>query len=301
LTDGFLTGLAARETIFSNYQKVDGIMLPFRVVTMIGGEVTNDLAYTRIKLNTHPAVTVFESPKSAEIGPEVGGPPQPITLTRLATGVYYVNAVGTGSIFFYSSMFVAFKDYVLVVEAPLSDGVSQAVIAKIKETVPGKPIKYLVPTHYHVDHLGGVRGYIAEGSIIVTTPANRNLIETLAALVHPLSPDTLSLHPCPVSIETFKDKRVFSDGEQVVELYNVGPTPHVEEMVIAYLPHQKLVFVSDMFPVNLVGRSRQADPINIFFLAKIRELGLQIEKIASGHGRVGALAELESAAQSSGH
>lgn len=292
LSDRFLEGLGTTETIFSDYRLVGNVKIPFQVVTKFGGETVSDLTYSEVKFNSHPSAALFDMPRGAEVGPEVGGPTLPIVLTKLAKDVYYVNAIGTGSVFFYSSMFVAFKDYVLVVEAPLNDAVSQSVIAKIKETVPGKPIKYLVPTHHHIDHLGGVRGYIAEGSTVVTTPGNRNLIEDLAAAVHPLSPDRLSLHPLPLSIEVFQEKRVFSDGDHVVELYNLGPSPHADEIVIAYLPQERIAFVSDLFPVTFTGRLGPVSPVFVFFDQRIRQMGLHIDTIASGHGRLGRMDEL---------
>jgi glyoxylase-like metal-dependent hydrolase (beta-lactamase superfamily II) len=293
LSDSFLKGLAASETVFSDYRPVSGVAMPFHVVSRLAGETTADATYSEITFNTHPDASIFDMPKDAVIGPQVGGPRQPITLTKLAKDVYYVDAIETGSIFFYSSLFVALKDYVLVFESPLGDNVSQAIIARIKETVPGKPIRYLVPTHYHVDHTAGVRGYIAEGTTVVTTPGNRKFVEELAAVAHPLNPDRLSREPRPVSIETFTGKRVFSDGEHVVELYDVGPTPHVDEMIMAYFPHEKLVFVSDLFLVSYKGRNGPAEPSTVLFNDKIRALGLQVETIAGGHGRIATMEELK--------
>jgi glyoxylase-like metal-dependent hydrolase (beta-lactamase superfamily II) len=78
------------------------------------------------------------------------------------------------------SLFVVFQDHVVVVEAPLSEERSLAVLAKIAETAPGKPVRYLALTHYHSDHTGGLRAYIAKGVTIVTTPGNRGFVERLA-------------------------------------------------------------------------------------------------------------------------
>jgi glyoxylase-like metal-dependent hydrolase (beta-lactamase superfamily II) len=294
LGDRLMKGLGSAETIFSDYRNVDNVKVPFRVVSRLGSELTQDLTYIDFKFNTHPNASVFERPTDAELGPEVGGPPQPVTLTKVANDVYYVNAVSTGSIFFYSSMFVVFKDYVLVIEAPVSDGVSRAIMSKIKETTPGKPIKYLVPTHYHIDHIGGVKAYLAAGTTVVTTPGNVKFIENLTSVKHPLN-SSVSMYPQPLPIETFREKRVFNDGAHVVELYDIGPTPHVDEMVIAYLPQERLVFASDLSPVNFVGRIRVGDPSTIFFEQKIRQLGLNVEKIASGHGRISTIDELRQA------
>jgi glyoxylase-like metal-dependent hydrolase (beta-lactamase superfamily II) len=293
LTDSFVEGLKTSETVYSDYRTTNGVAMPFHVVSRVGNETQADLTYSEITFNTHPDARLFDMPAGAEMGPVVGGPRQPITVTPLGKDVWFIDAIETGGIFFYSSLFVAFKDHVLVMEAPLNDNVTQAIIAKIKETVPGKPIRYVVPTHYHVDHTGGIRGYVAEGTTIVTTPGNRRFFESIAAVQHPLNPDRLSLQPRPISIETFADKRVITDGDQTVELYNIGPTSHVQEMVLAYLPRLKLAFVSDLFLVSYKGTLGPAEPGNIMLNDKIRALGLQIETFAGGHGRIGTMEELK--------
>jgi glyoxylase-like metal-dependent hydrolase (beta-lactamase superfamily II) len=295
LTDGFLEGLTSRETIFTDYRNVNGVRIPFRVLTRLGSNVTSDLSYTEVVFNQHPDSGLFAQPVNAAHGPEVGGPRRPINFTPLGRDVYFVDAIETGGIFFYSAMFVVLNDYVLVVEAPLNDNVSQLIIAKIKETAPGKPIRYLVPTHYHADHTGGVRGYIAEGSTIITTPGNRVFFKKLAGIAHPLNADKLALQPRPPSIETFEGKRTFTDGDHVVELYSLGRTSHVNEMIMAYLPKEKLLFVTDLFLVSFKGQNGPAEPGTLALYDKLRELNLDVRTIAGGHGRIGTMDELKEA------
>lgn len=65
------------------------------------------------------------------------------------------------------SVLVEFRDFVTVVEPPLNDDRSQAVIAEVKRLVPAKPIRYVVNSHHHWDHSGGLRSYVAEGAGII--------------------------------------------------------------------------------------------------------------------------------------
>ena len=297
--DGLL-GAALAETIFSDYRSVNSVMIPYRVVTKFGGDLSTDLTYTNIAANTHPAAAMFETPKDAEVGPESGT--GATTVTKLAGDIYFINYSSGGRAnfkfnpnFYYSQLAIAFNDYVLLIESPQNDGVAQGVIKKIKETVPNKPIKYVVPSHYHFDHLGGVRGYIAEGATIVTTPGNKSLIEKIASTPHNLNADSLTRNPRSLSLEIFTDKRVFTDGERTVELYNIGPTPHVDEMIIAYLPKEKMAFVTDVFeilPFTAKHQAVPANPSNIDLARKMEQLGLQPEIIVSGHGRVGSMKDL---------
>jgi glyoxylase-like metal-dependent hydrolase (beta-lactamase superfamily II) len=303
LGDSITFGVASFETVFTDYRQVGAIKIPFRLTTRFAGEMNTELSYTSLEFNTHTEDSLFEMPKGAELGPTTGGNLS-LTVTRLAPDVYYVNnglsARGNfclNNIFFYSQMFVVFKDYVLVIEPPRNDIISQAVIAKIKEMASGKPIKYVALTHYHTDHLGGVRGYIAEGATVVTTPGNKNLIERIASMPLPFNPDTLARRPHPFAIETFTDKRVFNDLEHTVELYNIGG-PHADEMVIAYLPKEKIVFASDIagiFAFVPQGQIAQANPANVDFVQKVDKLGLKVETIASGHGRIEKMDDLRKA------
>jgi len=295
LSDRLLEGLTGVETLFTDYRTVSGVRVPFHAESRIAGRTTTSVSYNEIAFNVHPDSARFSAPADATIGPEVGGPNKPLTLTTLGRDVYYVDAIETGGIFFYSAMFVVFSDYVLVVEAPLSDNVSQIIIAKIKETAPGKPIRYVVATHYHTDHTGGIRGYVAEGSTIITTPGNRGFFERLAAVAHPLNRDRLSQEPRAPAIETVAQKRVFTDGDHVVELYSLGPTSHADEMLVAYLPREKLAFVSDVFLVSYKGGNGAAEPSTITFYDRVRQLHLDITTIAGGHGRLGTFEELKEA------
>jgi len=67
--------------------------------------------------------------------------------------------VGGGT---HASVAVEFRDFITVIEAPLNEDRSLAVIAEVKKLIPNKPIRYLVSTHHHWDHLGGVRAYVQQ-------------------------------------------------------------------------------------------------------------------------------------------
>ena len=73
----------------------------------------------------------------------------------LAPGVQHTSG-GSGN-----SMIVEMRDYLIVFDAPASDWQSNWTIKAAKEKYPGKPIKYLVLTHHHMDHAGGMRAYAA--------------------------------------------------------------------------------------------------------------------------------------------
>jgi glyoxylase-like metal-dependent hydrolase (beta-lactamase superfamily II) len=190
---------------------------------------------------------------------------------------------------------VGFKDHVVLVEAPLGDERSEAVMAAVKETLAGKPIKYVVPTHFHYDHTPGLRAYMAAGATIVTTQGNKAFLERLAAAPHTVRPDALARAPRPPAIETFSRKRVFTDGTTTLELHDIGPNAHVAEAVVAYLPGPKIAFQSDLVGLPADGPLPPVTPAMSDFVAKVKMLGLQVQTVTGGHGRVGTMDEVAKA------
>lgn len=283
LSDDPVLGDVLLETIYSDWRTVEKLILPFRITDRIGGAVQQELQTSSIALNTRPADDLFSMPEGyAKIDPVQPTP----TIKKLSDGVYAILGP-------YNSVFVAFKDYVLVLEAGLNNRYSQASIAEIKKVVPDKPIRYLVSTHFHFDHLGGVRSYIAEGTTILTTPTAKTIIEYAASAAHTMRPDALSLNPKAPVIETIKGRRIFDDGSRRVELYQIA-SPHVGEMIIAYLPKEKLLFEADMLDIPEAGTPPAGDD-TVDLAEQIKKLGLNVEQIIPVHGRIGLKTDLDQA------
>jgi len=284
LGDDPVLGDIAIETVYADWKPVEKVVLPFRYIDRVGGSVLQDLRVTSVTINTHPPDSLFAMPDSSYAKAEPL-PPTP-TVKKLSDDVYAL--IGP-----YNSLFVVFKDYVLVVEAGANNRYSGAAIGEIKKIAPDKPIRYLVSTHFHFDHLSGVRSYIAEGTTIVTTPSAKSVIERIATTSHVMRPDALSRNPKTPVIETIADKRVFDDSVHQVELYRFA-SPHAGEMIVAYLPKQKILFEADMLDISEAGRVVAGDD-TVDLAKQIERLGLQVETITPVHGRIGTLADLSGA------
>lgn len=283
LADDPVLGDVIVETVYGDWQPVNKLTLPFRYTDKTNGVTVQDLHASSITLDTHPPDSLFAMPEGyAKIDPV---PPVPV-VKKLATDVYAIMGP-------YNSLFVVLKDYVVVIEAGANNRYSQASIAEVKKIAPDKPIRYLVSTHFHYDHLSGVRSYIADGATIVTTPGAKSIIERLAGAPHRLRPDALSRNPKAPVIETFKDKRTFDDGAHTIELYQIS-SPHVGEMIVAYLPQEKILFEADMLDIPEAGLAPAGDD-TVDLADKIQKLGLQVEQIIPVHGRMGTLEDLRQA------
>ncbi|HEX6717172.1 MAG TPA: MBL fold metallo-hydrolase [Pyrinomonadaceae bacterium] len=276
---------------YSNYRAVGKLKLPGARVLYNSGGVIQETEYTDVQINTNPAESVFVGPEGFEKLDAPPATPPPPAVSKVAEDVYMLNGLAGGT---HNVMFVAFNDYILVLEAPeniIYGNNSAQALTKIKETVPGKPIKYLVLTHHHSDHAGGFREYVAEGATIVTTPGNKSFLEKAATLQSTLLPQ-LSLQN-KLKIEVVENKkRVFQDDKHVVELYDIGPNPHANEMLVAYLPKEKILFQADMLNPAANGSIPIAQDVTISFNEKLQQLGLQVDKIYGVHGRPATPEEL---------
>jgi len=89
-----------------------------------------------------------------------------------------------------------------------------------------------------------------------------------------------------LTIETVENKkRVFQDDKHVVELYDIGPNPHANEILVVYLPKEKILFQADMLNAAANGTIPIAQDPTISFSEKLQQLGLNVEKIYAVHGR----------------
>jgi glyoxylase-like metal-dependent hydrolase (beta-lactamase superfamily II) len=291
-----ITGDSEIAQTYSNYRTVGKLKLPGARVLYNSGGIVQETEYTDLQINTRPAESVFHGPDGFEKLAAPPATPPPPAVTKIAEDVYLIENLAGGT---HNAMFVAFNDYVLVLEAPeqiLYNSNSVQAIAKIKETLPGKPIKYLVLTHHHSDHAGGFREYVAEGATIVTTAGNKNFLEKAAAVESSLLPKIASQNKLKIEIVENK-KRVFQDDKHVVELYDIGPNPHANEILIAYLPRQKILFQADLLNPNANGTIPIAQDVTISFNEKLEQLKLDVEKIYGVHGRMATPEELRTSVE----
>ena len=97
-------------------------------------------------------------------------------------------------------------------------------------------------------------------------------------------------------IETLKGKRVFDDGAHRVELYEFS-NPHCAEMIIAWLPKEKILLEADMLDITYPDHVGKGGEDTAALLEKIQELGLAVERIVPVHGQLGTMDHLRRAVE----
>ena len=199
-----------------------------------------------------------------------------LRFNELAPGVQHVVG-GT-----HNSMIVEMSDYLIAFDAPVTDWQSNWTIAEAKKKYPNKQIRYLVMTHHHMDHSGGVRGYVAQGAtLVVGKGAAAHYRKTLASS-YTRNPDLQSRDLSGVQIIEVGDKQVFSDGKREVSAHALE-NPHSSAYLMGYVADARLAYVTDVYtpgpPLPAAINPALASVVN-----GVRKAGIQPLTIAGGHG-----------------
>lgn len=254
-------------TYYGPYRDFAGIKFPTKIIQYQDGSPSLDVTVTTVRANP---------PLDIEVPSNVRSNPVTVKSDKVADGVWFI---GGGS---HNSVLIEMKDYLIVVEAPLGDARSAAVMGEVKKLVPNKPIKYLVNTHHHTDHSGGVRAYAAEGVTIVTHELSRPYFEKALANTWNLSPDRLAKSKKKPTFQTMGDNMVLTDGARSVELYQIVGSGHHDGLIMAYLRKEKLLVEADAF--SPFGIPKTPNPYSVNLEANVRRLNIEVDRILPIHG-----------------
>jgi glyoxylase-like metal-dependent hydrolase (beta-lactamase superfamily II) len=186
---------------------------------------------------------------------------------------------------------VEFSDFVAVFEAPDNEERSLAVIEAIAKLAPNKPIRWLVSSHPHFDHIGGLRTYLHIGATVVAHMKNIGFLnrDVLSYEPRTVNPDIVSRWP-PTEVsegynyEAVQENYVITDNRRILRVYYVQPLQHVEGMLMAYLPAERIVFQADLFDTHEPPQAAQL-PAMRSLATEVARLKLAVQTLAPIHGK----------------
>ena len=210
---------------------------------------------------------------SAPAAPAAAQPP--FATTKVADNVYVFRAGG------HQSMFIVTPEGVIATD-PIGLGNREAptqYIAEIRK-VTQAPIRYLLYSHHHYDHIAGGKPFKDAGAIVV---AHRNAHRRLAALQ---SPDVV----LPDMIVEDSGSTIALGGMRV-DLLWVGNN-HSDNTLVMLLPRERIVFTVDWLPIQgALFRDMPDSYIPDWFAGIDRVLALEWDRMIPGHpgpgGRLG--------------
>jgi glyoxylase-like metal-dependent hydrolase (beta-lactamase superfamily II) len=234
--DQSIVGDMPVETEYSGYRDFGGVSFPERILQKQDGFPSMELVVSAVTVNPPAAISPPPEASSASAMSSTS-----VMSQEVADGVFWL-AGGT-----HHSLAIAMRDHIILVDTPNGEARALAVIAKAKALLPGKPVRYVVVTHHHWDHMGGIRAAIDAGATIVTHAANRALLERAATAPHTIHPDRLSQSKQPLKLEVVDAEHTLTDGSRTVKLYTMSGFDHTAGMLLVYLPNEKVLAEADAY------------------------------------------------------
>src|SRR5262249_42920704 len=267
------------ETSFADYADTAGLKLPTKLTTKNDKYTVADIQVSANAVNGDTGdLSAPADVKTAQAPPAAA--PAMITVEEVGKGLWYLTGQS------HHSVLVEFADHLVLVETPQHEVRSAAVVAKAKELRPNKPIKYVINTHHHFDHSGGIRTAIAEGATIITHEGNKQFIEAMASRPHTMTPDALSKSPKTAVVETVSDKRVLQDPTRTVEIYHMAGNAHSATMLMVYFPTERLIVEADVYnppaanaPPPAANAPPPVFPFAANFVQNVHKLGLKVDRV----------------------
>jgi len=279
------------EVRYSGYKNFGPILFPSRIVMSQGGHPVLDLTVTGVKTNEFIDITVPDNVRLASVAAPT------TTAQKVAEGIFWITG---GS---HHSLAVDMGDHIVVMEAPQNEARSEAVIAEVKKVIPGKPIRYVVNTHLHFDHSGGLRTYVDEGATVVTHQANTAFYDKAWSAPRTINADRLAKSAKKWSFQGVTDRSVLQGtNNRTIELHVLGGNPHNEQTLVAWLPNERILFQSDMMnPPAPNAQIPPPTPAITHFYETLQKLKIQPDQIVGGHGnRIATVADLNAVAGKAG-
>jgi hypothetical protein len=285
-----MLGDVPAQYLLDDYRDVSGVRLPHRIAITKGGQPYADVQFSSLSINDADALSVFAIPDAAQADVDTAiaaGDYSPVTLVKVADGVTFAQAYS------HHSMVVEFPTFLVVVEAPYTEAQSKTLARLFEAEFPGKPIRHVVATHHHFDHIGGIRGIAAVGATVLVDKRQAPALQGLLDAPHTNPPDELETRRRAGekvgTLETFDGMRTITEGAQTLQLHTILDNPHVSPKVVAYVPSSRILFQSDLW---IPGVGVPGSPDSAHLLKSIQSLGLRVDRHVGGHGAVGPHGEL---------
>jgi glyoxylase-like metal-dependent hydrolase (beta-lactamase superfamily II) len=273
------------QATYADYRDFGGVKVPMRIRQSAGGFPTLDLTVTDVATNPVVDIQVPESVRQTTM------PYARVTSEQPAPGVWYITG-GT-----HHSAVIEMKDHLILVESPLNDERAVAVFAEARKLVPGKPIRYVVASHHHFDHAGGLRAAAAEGITVITHDSSRAFLEQALGAPANVTPDRQAKAGRKPMVEGVRDRRTMSDGARTVEIYHIADSTHCDGLLMVYLPKERFLIEADVFtpaPANAPPPTA-VNPLSVNLADNITKLGLGVDQFLPLHGRIVPMADLNRA------
>jgi glyoxylase-like metal-dependent hydrolase (beta-lactamase superfamily II) len=297
---------------FSDWRDVAGVKMPMRTFYTLNGMTIADMTYRDVVANPPVPAGAFDIP--ADQLAKAAKPANPrITpfhwVIRRQYSAFYMDVdnqygdegtkptivdigpyISETQGWTHNTVYIDMGPYLVAMEAPNDDGQAVAHLALKKQKYGDKPIKYLVLSHHHVDHVGGMRQFIAQGATVVVGKGDGDYFRKALARPQTQNWNAPDLSKYKPEVIENTGKWSIKEGNRELDFFMIE-NPHADDMQMGWLPDLKLGLVTDIW--NPGPPVTASNPNLASVIHAVDKLGLKPTKFAGGHGSVGDYAQAE--------
>ena len=293
------------DMILSDWREVDGVKFAFDQSFTLNGHEVQHVSIEDIVLNPVLGADLFRIPKIVTEAAAKQKAPEQVNYqwmlrranwgsfidsdqlafdpavvagniwTQVKSGIWHITG---GS---HHTLVVEMKDYLVAFDAPIANEMSRMTIAEAARRFPGKPFKYLVLTHHHMDHVNGARVFAAKGADLVFPSGDRQYFAAQMQAPNRVRNDELWQKPREVGLIEVSEKTTLTDGVRRIDLYVIASS-HAKSSLIAVIPDADFGWVVDLWsPTRDIPGALAS---HREFVAGLRKFGVMPTLWAGGHG-----------------
>ena len=238
---------------WSGYREADSVLTPTEFSVSLDDRL---MKATSLSISVGPTPALHSAPDGYQQWPAEDDLPSETELTsfgqrsadvdEIAAGVYMIRNLRPG----FHGYFVEYDDFVVAIDAPTywyelyqlpptsgsrGDDLSalgRKMVRAIESRIPGKPIKHLILTHHHSDHIGGFSPIVDQGAKIVTGRETARLLKDRAGVLS----SAIQVVDGEYSIG--------ADGNEIRLIPLPPDNPKANDYLAVYLPAQKLLITT---------------------------------------------------------
>ncbi len=264
------------EIYYEEYALREGVMMPGRTRLMLGPQLLEDLRLVETKLDRNIGA-IFNRPAGYREPPAAGE----AQIRQIAPGVHlFDNMPGN-----YHSVAIDQGSHIVLLEAPQNPAYAEIQLRLLKQVAPDKPVRYVLLTHHHSDHVGGLKPYVEAGATLVVAEGAE------VSIKRQLSERGVITQP---KLETVRDRLTIGAGPTQIDVYAFGSN-HTASHLMFHLPASKILFQGDLFYVPERGKVPAAFVVIEDLAREIGRRRIEVASIIGVHGRAATYAEFQGA------
>lgn len=240
--------------VFSDWREVSSIFFPFRIEQFIDDRIIRREIRQSIEVNPPGAgkklqlssahgkatdeelrqwgwsMSNFFLRRMALGAPADKDQSQVVEFSKVGDGIYQVQGSS------HNNLLIEGPDGLAIVDAVWYPRRSQSILRKLREKWPDKPLKYVILSHHHLDHIGGLMPFVDAGAAIVTGRNNESYIRRIL---------NKSSQQAPL-LSTVQSHATLTGIGRNIELYDILNS-HAAGFLAVYVPDEKLLFNTDLY------------------------------------------------------